>query len=557
MLMTLLPQAADFRCRLGHDGRATLDRTYNLLLNHCSHRLHHLWRDIHQRDIQAFFKFPPELDAADIVFEILRHVGAFPFCRDGLVPLRKVELMMTISMMTDHYQSLLEVPEGIQGSKTNWDSWDRLELVFDSLAVDSGPRTSEAGDEVEVDAELPPGSNSSSAHSCATSRPHVVLPRRRLHLKPGAAPSNNKRIDCDLLVMAAHDSLGMKSHTNQPESHGHIPIGKLRKFLHLMLVTRVAWPRDKLWGNEEGQDQMIDRATDSMKGTFAKAVAISGTPGVTIEHFYRIIPVYFPNLFEGLAHLFGEFLSEARLSSRAAKGPLIERHWKEGLGPMIMCDAIIMQLGMFLPRSQLLCGPALVFHSVHDTEVNMAEFESRTNGLKRTVLLVKGITVPNKRWGGGKTSWHDSLVDVGSPAASPQTRTYGVYLPEPWQPTGEFTFGGQDMLLFRLEPTHEVFPVTGAKDHDYMWFPETREGRRSMITFGSPPRHKRWQRPTWPWPALPLLGGVSLMVEGGMRNAVFLHNRRQPHSFRPSAVDENQVVNEVLAVERVEVWRFR
>lgn len=113
------------------------------------------------------------------------------------------------------------------------------------------------------------------------------------------------------------------------------------------------------------------------------------------------------------------------------------------------------------------------------------------------------------------------------------------------------------MLLFRLEPTHEVFRVTGAKEHDYMWFPEPREGRRSMITFGSPPRHKRWQRPSWPWPALALLGGVSLVVEGGMKNAVFLHNHRQAHSFQPSALEEKRVINEVLAVERVEVWRFR
>ncbi|KAL2111667.1 hypothetical protein VUR80DRAFT_9599 [Thermomyces stellatus] len=427
-------QAADFRFRLGHDGRITLDRTYNLLLNHCSRRLHHLWRDIHEADIQAFFNFPPELDGAKIIFQILRHVGAFPFCRDGPVPLRKGELMLAIAMMTDHYQSLLEVPEGTQGSKANWEPWDRLELVFDSLAIEAGravqgSRRSGAVDaDAGADAELHPGSSSSTVQSSGTSRPHVVLRKRRLHLHPGVAP-DPKPIDSDLLVMAAYDALGMKKCPEQPESPGYIPIGKLRGFLHLMLVTRTAWPRDKLWSMEE--DQRVDRVIDSMVGTFVRAMGISGTPGATLEHFYQIIPTYFPNLFEGLTHLFGEFLSEARLSNRSAKAPLIERHWKEGLGPMIMCDAIIMQLGMFLPRSQLLSGPALIFRSIQGAEVDMAEFESRTNGLKRTVFLISGTTVPNKRWSGGKTTWHESVVDVRSPATPPQIRTYGVYLPEP------------------------------------------------------------------------------------------------------------------------------
>lgn len=345
--------------------------------------------------------------------------------------------MITIALMSDHYQSLLEVPEGTQGSKVNWEPWDRLELVFDSLAIEAGPagqgrRGSEAIDEDadgDAEGEGHLESSSGSAQSSSTARPHVILPRRRLHLKPGNAP-DSKPIDCDLLVVAAHDALGMKKSPEQPESHGYIPLGKLRKFLHLMLVTRVAWPQDKVLPEEE-KDQRIDGVVDSMVGTFAKAVAISNTPGTTLEHFYRIIPTYFPNLFEGLTHLFGDFLSETRLSCRSPKGSLMEKHWKDGLGPMIMCDAIILQLGMFLPRSQLLRGPALVFHSVQDTDVNMAEFESRTNGLKRTVFLIRGTTVPHKRWSGGKTTWHESLADVRSPAAPPQTRTYGVYLPEP------------------------------------------------------------------------------------------------------------------------------
>ena len=409
---------------------------------------------------------------------------------------------------------------------------------------------------MEVEPESHSGTNSTSTHSCGTSRPHVVLPRRRLNLKPGSTPDNDKPIDCDLLVMAAYDSLGMKKCPAQPESHGYIPIGKLRSFFHLMLVARVASPRVSYWEKDD-EDQRADRVIDSMMGSFTRAVTRSSTPGVTIEHFYRIIPAYFPNLFEGLTHLFGEFLSRTCLSNGAARQPLIERHWKEGLGPMIMCDAIIKQLGMFLPRSQILRGPALVFHSQQGEVVDMSEFESRTNGLKRTVFLIKGITIPSKRWVGGKTTWNDSLADVGSPAEAPQMQTYGIYLPEPWQTTGEFTYGGKGMVLFRLEPTHEVFQVTDADEHDYMWFPEPRAGRRSMITFGSPPRHKRWQRPNWPWPALTLLGGVSLMIEGGMKNAVFLHNRLQSHSFRASVLDENKVVNEVMAVERVEVWRFR
>lgn len=187
----------------------------------------------------------------------------------------------------------------------------------------------------------------------------------------------------------------------------------------------------------------------------------------------------------------------------------------------------------------------------------MTEFESRTNGLKRTVFLIRGTTVPNTEWQGGMTTWNDSLARVRGPNTPPQTRTYGVYLPEPWQSTGEFTYGGQDMILFRLEPTHEVFSIEGSKEHDYMWFPEPRDGRRSMITYGSPPRHRRWQRPTWPWPLTGQLGGVSLLVEGGMRNAVFLHDCRQTHSFQTSVLNSNEVVNEVLAIERVEVWRFR
>lgn len=497
------------------------------------------------------------------MFQILRHVGTFPFCRDEPVPLRKDELMMAVAMMTDHYQSLLEVPEGIQGSKSSWESWDCLELVFNSLAIEAGSikdgssgRMGNRIGDYDLEPEMQVGSSSSSTQSCGTARPHVVLPRRRLNLKPGEEPSDGKPIDGDLLVMAAYDSLGMKDYPEQPESHGYIPIGKLRKFLHLMLVTRVSWPRDDFW-TQEDEGQRADRVIDSMVGTFAKAVGMSGTPGATLEHLYRLIPTYFPNLFEGLTHLFGEFLTETRLANRATRGPLIERHWRDGLGKTIMCDAIIMQLGMFLPRSQLLCGPALVFHSAQGKEVNMTEFESRTNGLKRTVFLIRGTTIPNTEWQGGMTTWSDSLAVVKGPNAPAQTRTYGVYLPEPWQSTGEFTYGGQDMVLFRLEPTHEVFPIEGSKEHDYMWFPEPREGRRSMITFGSPPRHRRWQRPTWPWPLTGQLGGVSLMVEGGMKNAVFLHDCRQARSFQASALNAKEVVNEVLVVERVEVWRFR
>ncbi|SPO02094.1 uncharacterized protein DNG_04767 [Cephalotrichum gorgonifer] len=387
------------------------------------------------------------------------------------------------------------------------------------------------------------------------------MPRRRLNFLPGEAPQNLEAIDCDLLVMAAYDALGIKKYPKQPESRGYIPTGKLRKFIHLMLVTGVAWPQGKLWA-EVGEDSGVDRVVDSMMETFSTAAAMSGTPGSTLEHLYRLIPAYFPNIFEGLARLFGEFLSEKRLAvtwlRSAATGPLLEPHWKDtSLGSMIMCDGIIMQLGMFLPRSQLVCGPALVFHSTPGEEVNMAEFESRTNGLKRTVFLIKGKTIPGRRWEGGKTTWQGSLLNVKTPRQEPETRTYGVYLPEPWQTTGEFTYGGQGMVLFRLEPIHEVFPIEGTKEHDYMWFPEPREGRRSMITFGSPGRPRRWQKASWPWPSLAHLGGVSLMVDGGMKNAVFLHDRRHAYSFRPSVLDEKRVVNEVLAVERVEVWRFR
>ncbi|SPO02093.1 uncharacterized protein DNG_04766 [Cephalotrichum gorgonifer] len=103
--------------RLGHDGRCTFDRTYNLLLNHCNHRFRHLWREIHQGDVETFFGFPEDIDAADIVYQILSHVATFPFCRYEALPLRKAELMIAVSMMTDHYQSVLEVPEGIQTSK--------------------------------------------------------------------------------------------------------------------------------------------------------------------------------------------------------------------------------------------------------------------------------------------------------------------------------------------------------------------------------------------------------------------------------------------------------
>src|SRR5690606_23432208 len=137
----------------------------------------------------------------------------------------------------------------------------------------------DADTDADADAEPHPGSGSSSVPSSRTSRPHVLLPRRRLHLNPGGAP-DAKPIDCDLLVMASYNALGIKKCPEQPESRGYIPIGKLRKFLHLMLITRTAWRRDKL-SPEEEESQRVERVVDSMVGTFAKLVRISGTPGTT------------------------------------------------------------------------------------------------------------------------------------------------------------------------------------------------------------------------------------------------------------------------------------
>ncbi len=167
-----------------------------------------------------FLEIPDILGASPVVFQMVSHVGAFPFLQDAPVVLGLEQMVMVITIMTERYRRVLA-----KGST------DRRKLLFNSLAVydrklsemeaKSTHPAGEAG--VDADASIPRGTHPAGFAVDAV-----------------GDDENDLEEGGDDLVLAAFESLDYVDafrHGSAPTIHGAmIPADNFRKLIMLLLL---------------------------------------------------------------------------------------------------------------------------------------------------------------------------------------------------------------------------------------------------------------------------------------------------------------------------------
>lgn len=184
-----------------------------------------------------------------------------------------------------------------------------------------------------------------------------------------------------------------------------------------------------------------------------------------------------------------------------------------------------------------------------DAGFSMGSIEQKLfNWRAPSILLVSGTRLPSEPDGARERAFANSLPPKrfpnGASGNSSSGRVvFGAYLDVPWKHTYKEAIGGSDVLLFQLEPIHEVFRASTINT-EYATF--TKHG----ISFGSPPPRAR---PVSGLSQNASLGPVSLLLDASLEFGVFTHDSNGGGSFHPSQTRKNDWQDR-FEIESLEVW---
>ncbi|KAI9163169.1 restriction of telomere capping [Paramyrothecium foliicola] len=494
-------------------------------------------RYLKEDTLARFLEIPDVIGASPVLFQMVSYIGAFPFLSDAPVVLELSRMVMVIVIMTNRYRRVLA-----KGST------DRTKLLFRSLAVfDRKASQSEAQGQSseETKDETKP-----SSHATGFAIDEA-----------GDEGGEDDDDEDDDLVLTAFELLDVQEAVKQghaPISHGAmIPTDNFRKMLMLLLLTAPLDPQESLSqyasrfsGNE------LDKLRATADNVLAAFVNAEASPGIKYNHFKTIIPVLFPNLFDGFNGLFEHFLFSKNLD--------FSKHEKEKGGedvlsmaqPIltdtadILSEHALSQISLFLPGSDLFKRVRLLY-SGNEAGFSMGSFESKVfNWRAPTILLVRGTRLSDTPEGGQEASFADTLPPKRFPNGSKSNQlTFGVYIREPWKHTHRECFGDSESVLFQLEPVHDVFRAS-TLNTDYVTFTKP-PGNQPCLAFGSPhPKPTQAHRRD----SVFSLGAVSLLLNDSFEYGVFNHDYHSRGGAFHNSVTRKFNFQDRFQVDSLEVW---
>ncbi|EQK98612.1 TLDc domain containing protein 2 [Ophiocordyceps sinensis CO18] len=500
-------------------------------------------RYLKEDTVARYLEIPDILGASPVVFQMVSCLGAFPFLQDAPAVLELPQMIMVIVIMTERYRRVLA-----KGSA------DRTKLFFKSLAV-YDRKASEAHP-----ASPPPGPDHSKPAGTSGVQGYAID-------VPGDDGGNHGYADDededDDLVLTAFELLDVSEAVKQgatPEFHtAMIPTDNFRKLLMLLLLAAPLDPQESL-SQYSGRvsDHHLEQLRSTAENMLASFVDAESSPGIRYKFFKTIIPILFPNMFNGFNGLFEHFLFSKNLDFSQHKGgtgaarPVAKKAAQPLLPDRgeILNDHVLSQISMFLPGSSLFRRVRLLY-SGNDAGFSMGSFESKVfNWRAPTIVLVSGTRLGDVPDGGQEATFAESLPAKRFPHGSKSGRvTYGVYVREPWKHTHRACFGDSETVLFQLEPIHDVFPASTINT-DYVAFTKS-PGTQSYLAFGCPhPKPTQSNRKDGVF----ALGAVSLLLDDSFEFGVFNHDYKSRGGAFHTSVTRKFGFQERFQIEKLEVW---
>ena len=502
-------------------------------------------RYLREDTIARFLEVPDILAVSPVIFHMISFIGAFPFLNDAPVILGFEQMIMVVAIMTERYTKVLA-----KGA-TN-----RRKLLFKSLAV-YDRKLSEIGKQAAA-----PDSNTARGDS-ASHAPGFAVDQAA-----GEEEEEEEDFDDDDLVMAAFDSLDINDAFKAGDSHAAtthgamIPADNFRRLIMLLLIASPLGPQESL---SAYTDRITGSALDSLRATAENVLSafidVEKSPGITFHQFSEVLPTNFPYLFNGFNPLFEHFLfsknldlSKRKDSTRATPIPrtLAPPPLLQDKGNILNLD-ILSQLSFFISGDDLFRRLRLLYSGA-DAGYSMGSFETKVfNWRAPTILLVSGTRLEKtESRRGSEGVFHDSLPPQRFPNGSSPDRNnliFGALIRQPWRVTNKECFGADDMVLFQLAPTHDVFSAS-SMNKNYAAFtkaPATHPG----ISFGSSPPSTSSSSRHAP---LRHLGPVSLALDSSFEFGVFNHDFTSRGGAFSTSISRKYDFQERFSIDDIEVW---
>ena len=529
----------------------------------------HYWKE---ETLCRFLVIPDALGPGPLIYQMATYLGAFPF--PSLAPsILTIEAMLkVVVIMTERYGSVLKRGRA-----------DRNKLLFRSLAVFDRRMSSvyekppkEVLDEIKG-GSLEKVDTSDAVIEEARSQAAGEGPLSPLYSGYSIdRPRNDdeEEEDDDELALAALDSLDaieVFKHDQRADTkiyHAQIPIDNFRRLLMLLLVIA---PLDSQESLSKHAQQLTEARIQSLHRV-ADAILWSFTPeqnaGIFYASFNKIIPASLPYMFDGLNPLFEHFLfsknidlSKRRRTSSSAQTPLTSPSVPQvpdtPLEPLLQKEGDILTLPL-LSQISFFLKPSSIFRRLRPLYLGASAgfslgsiSQKVLNWRAPSILLVSGSRLPASPSGPRERAFADTLPPKRFPDSAAGNTTngklvFGACIDVPWKETHKEAIGGPEMLLFQLEPIHEVWR-SSTISKDYFTF-----NLRTGVQFGVPPSNKSVHSHSHSSEHV-ALGPVSLILDSSLEYGVFNHDSTGGGSFHPSATRRVDWQDR-FEIEALEVW---
>lgn len=524
-------------------------------------------RYLKEETIAKFLEIPDVLGASPILFQMLSYIGAFPFLDDAPAVLGWEQMVVVITIMTERYKRMLA-----KGAT------DRRKLFFNSLAV-YDRRLSQMDAEKNTEGRQ---ATEKPTHSKTTRGPYIA---ESAVDEPGEEEEADG--DCneeeDELVFAALSSLDYveafkhEKSTRTEQGSAMIPADNFRKLIMLLLLIAPLEAQESLsiHASRLGGDE-LESLRSTAECVLATFLNVETSPGIKYGRFNSVLPVSLPYLFNGFNSLFEHFLFSKDLdftkhrdeSSSASKQP------SSALGvpqPLLQEQGSIMnlnvlsQLSFFIPGETLFRRLRLLYSGDNDG-FSMGSFEMKVFHWRApTILLVRGSRLEEDGPGyhapgnSAEANFTASLPPRRFPTGSSgrtdsDTVTFGVYLHEPWRHTHREAFGGDETVLFQLEPIHDVFHTSSLNTDRATFTRPSGATDHPGVTFGCPPPGQPSSSYAHHKTGIKSLGPVSLVLDSSFEFGCFTHDYGSRGGAFRGSVARNFDFQERFAVQSLEVW---
>ncbi|KAI0190814.1 restriction of telomere capping protein 5 [Astrocystis sublimbata] len=508
-------------------------------------------RYLKEDTVARFLELPDILAVSPVIFQMVSFIGAFPFLQDAPVILGWENMIMVVAIMTERYTKVL-----------NKGAANRRKLLFKSLAVYDRKLS-------EIQNKTPASSDSDSAPGQVRSHaPGFAIDQAGDDSNDGHMNDYSYDEEDDDLVMAALDSLDIDEAFKTGDSHAAttrgamIPADNFRRLIMLLLLTSPLGPQESL---STYADRVTGAHLDTLRATAENVLSafinVEKFPGITFAQFQETLPVNFPFLFNALNPIFEHFLFSKNLDLSKRQGGVASTLPATLALPPLLQDKgqilnldVLSQLSFFIDGNDLFRRLRLLYSGA-DAGYSMGSFETKVfNWRAPTLFLVSGTrldpTDQSRR--GSKGVFYDSLPPQRFPNGSSPDRdrmVFGVLVRQPWRVTSRECFGADDMILFQLAPTHDVFRASSV-NKNYAAFTKP-PAMHPGISFGSSPPPSTSSARHAP---LRNLGPVSLVLDSSFEFGVFHHDHMSRGGAFAGSASRKFDFQERFSIDDIEVW---